>query len=181
EQHFHEGEVVFFVTGTDCRHREVLSVLLWCLLDDNLLAIIEELDVYVQAYADDIVIEAGGDYNDAIDVKMATDVNARVRELLNLELNKLNKKNIIDILVTKSVQDEVVSVPIGNFFPLFKNQQLVTNAETPLNHLNREIELLNGLKCQLQSRINDQCEITSLLKSNLKNSEVESANNIKPQ
>lgn len=107
--------------------------------------------------------------------------DVRSRELLTNELNKLNKKTIIDILVSKNVND-VNSEVIKSFFG-----KLLINKENSCeddfkdasdnvspselqnesnNSLRNEITMLRSINFHLENRILDQCEIIKLMKTN---------------
>lgn len=74
-----QGETVKFRAARGCPQGGVLSPLLWSLLVDDLLAIIQLWEVEVQAYADDLVLLIKGDNN--------TTISLVLQEVLNTIMN----------------------------------------------------------------------------------------------
>lgn len=120
---------------------------------------------------------------------MDDDNGQPVRELLLYELNKLNKKCIIDIIVSKCVSRDVTSEVVKKFFAnLFENnenrgvgQNPVVDSVNPNNFepengkcatniLECENVLLKKLNMQMEKRLEDQELIIKLLTDGSTNS-----------
>lgn len=108
---------------------------------------------------------------------MAANESTRDRELLTQELNKLNKRVIIDILVTKVVPSDLTSDLLRNFLTKLltfdgneedgseKPEIEIVNSDKLYVSMKSEITTLQTLVQHLELRIDDQSEIISMLKS----------------
>lgn len=121
--------------------------------------------------------------------KMATSESARERDLLSIELNKLNKKLIVDILVNKRVPEEVASEVVKQYFSeLFSvdnssfthgdESHQLRLLESQSVSLKSELKTLHKLNYHLERRISNLEDIISLLKSGNSNVESSSDRNV---
>ncbi|KAL3269748.1 hypothetical protein HHI36_008808 [Cryptolaemus montrouzieri] len=86
------------------------------------------------------------------------------RELLAMELNKPLKKSLTDIILTKTVTNEVLKTYLKNLFTSSLNENMFADASSgpievydmQLRCLNSEIKSSKSLNSHLELRINDQ-------------------------
>lgn len=112
-----QDEVVRFTPGRGCPQGGVLSPTLWSLLVDDLLAIIGQGDVYVQAYADDVVIVIRGINESAMSRTLQETLNTIQkwceREGMNIHPHKttivpFTRKRRLKNLKPLTIQGEII-------------------------------------------------------------------------